>query len=330
VIAEAGVNHNGHVDTAHRLIAAAAAAGADAVKFQTFVPERLASPVAPQAAYQRQFAAAPNQLAMLRRLDLPREAYPALLEHARDAGVAFLASPFDEESAAFLLSLDLPAIKIGSGEVTNLPFLKFLARSGRFLLLSTGMSTLAEVAVAVDAIQSGGVTDLALLHCVSNYPADAADVNLRALRTLAVAFHLPVGYSDHCEGLEVAHAAVALGACILEKHLTLDRSMAGPDHAASTEPEAFGRLVAGIRRIEAALGNGRKQPAARERPTASVVRKSIAAAHDLRSGTRLRPEMLMVTRPGTGIAPALIDVLVGRVLQRDVAAGTLLQFEDLQ
>lgn len=325
VIAEAGVNHNGDVKMAQRLIDAAAAAGADAVKFQTFSAEQLVSPVAPKAAYQQQTTgAAESQLAMLQRLELPRAAYPELQSHARSRDVLFLSTPFDEESADLLEALGVPAFKIGSGEITNLPFLAHVARKARPVILSTGMSDLGEVASAVEVLRQSGNDQLVLLHCVSSYPAAAADVNLRAMQTMADTFHVPVGYSDHTAGREIAVAAVAMGACVIEKHLTLDRTMPGPDHRASAEPQELARLVQAIRTVEAALGDGRKRPTVGEADTAAAARRSLVAALDIAAGTRLTERLIAIKRPGTGLPPALRPQLVGRTAKTDIAAGTVL------
>jgi N,N'-diacetyllegionaminate synthase len=330
VIAEAGVNHDGDATRAHQLIDAAAAAGADAVKFQTFVADRLAAESAPTALYQQAAGGRQTQREMLKRLELPRSAYASLIAHAAALGLVWLSTPFDEECADFLDALGMAAFKTSSGDVTDHGFLAHVAGKGKPMLVSTGMSTLDDVAGAVSAIASGGARELALLHCVSSYPADVRDVNLRAMTTLAAAFAVPVGYSDHVQGPEAALAAVALGASVLEKHLTLDRHAAGPDHAASTEPEEFRRLVASIRAIEAALGNGEKRPADSEREVARVARKSLAAARPLTPGMTVAPEMLVAMRPGTGIPPSAIACVVGRPVRSAVAAGALIAWEDLE
>jgi N-acetylneuraminate synthase len=330
VIAEAGVNHDGDPERARRLVEAAAAAGADAVKFQTFEAERLASRDAPKAEYQvRATGAEDSQLQMLRRLQLSAQAHRMLSGAARAAGIVFLSTPFDEGSADLLESLDVPAFKLPSGELTNLPLLAYVARKGRPLLVSTGMSDLAEVQAAVDTIRAAGGRDLALLHCVSCYPAAPADVNLRAMDTLAERFSLPVGFSDHTLGLDVAVAAVARGACVLEKHLTLDRRGRGPDHAASLEPDEFAALVRSVRQVEAALGHGRKEPAAAERDVARVARRSLVAAHDIPEGAAVTADAVTALRPGTGLSPALLPSVLGRRARRRIPAGTLLSLDML-
>lgn len=331
IIAEAGVNHNGDVDLARRLVVAAADAGADAVKFQTFNAERLASPDAPKAKYQLDATdATESQWAMLKRLELSADAHRELMSLARERRICFLSSPFDEESVDFLDELGLSAFKIPSGEIVNLPYLRHIARSGKPMIVSTGMATLDEVAVAVNAIRETGNPPLALLHCVSNYPARPADVNLRAMDTLAKAFGVPVGYSDHVPDNAVAFAAVARGACIVEKHFTLDHMLPGPDHQASIEPNELAALVRGIRIVESALGDGEKRPTASEADTARVARKSLVASRDLPKGTVLSANMLIAKRPGTGLPPGKLSQVIGRTLCRNVSKDSLLTLEDLQ
>lgn len=269
IIAEAGVNHNGSLDLALKLVDAAVAAGADAVKFQTFRADRLVTLHAPKAAYQSETTGgAESQFEMLRKLELDERGHRALVDHCASRGIAFLSTPFDEESADILETLGVPAYKLPSGELTNLPFLRHVAQKKRPMIMSTGMATMEEVGKAVEAVRIAECTDLILLHCVSAYPADPADVNLRAMATLAESFGVPVGYSDHTLGIEVALAAVAMGACILEKHFTLDRSLPGPDHRISAEPAELATLVASARKVEAALGNGVKRPSLSEADTA--------------------------------------------------------------
>ena len=318
------MNHNGSLELARQLVIVAAKAGADAVKFQTFRAAELATATAPKAEYQaRNDGADESQLAMLQRLELSEAAHHELLACCREHGVMFLSTPFEAASADFLERLGLPAFKVPSGEVTNLPFLELLARKGRPLILSTGMATLAEVEIAVVAIRGAGNPPLALLQCVSNYPADPAHVNLRAMQTMREAFGVPVGYSDHTLGNEVAFAAVALGACIIEKHFTLDRALPGPDHAASLEPGELAAFVRGVRNVEAALGDGRKVPAASEAGTAAVARKSLVAARAIRAGETVTGEMFAARRPGTGLPPSVLKKLLGRRARADIATGTL-------
>lgn len=330
VIAEAGVNHNGDLERALRLVDVAADAGADAVKFQTFDADRLATRDAPKAGYQVETTGAgESQHAMLRSLQLSRDDHAALVDRCNSRGILFLSTPFDEQSADLLESLGVAAFKTPSGELTNLPYLTHVASKGKPLIVSTGMATLAEVEAAVAAVEDAGCTDLVILHCVSNYPADAADVNLRAMDTLQRAFGVPVGYSDHTTGSAVALASVARGASALEKHFTTDRTLPGPDHRASLEPGELDALVRGIREITAALGDGRKRPVHSELATAAVARKSIVAACEIPSGTTIASSMLTALRPGTGISPALFPTVIGRRARADIPSGTVLAWHML-
>jgi len=328
LIAEAGVNHNGSLDLALKLVDAAAAAGADAVKFQTFRAEDLVTPDAPKAAYQKAATGeSESQFDMLKRLELDERAHEILFERCGRRGILFLSTPFEERSSDFLERLGVPAFKVPSGEVTNLPFLGHLSRKGKPIILSTGMSTLSEVRAAVEAIKAGGTADLALLHCVSAYPADPSDANLRAMATLEDAFGVPVGYSDHTMGIEVALGAAALGACIIEKHFTLDKTMEGPDHRASMEPHELAALVAGVRTVQSALGDGVKRPSLSEEDTARVARKSLVAATDIPEGRILDASMIVSRRPGGGLQPGRTSEILGRRASRYIPAGTLLSME---
>jgi N,N'-diacetyllegionaminate synthase len=330
VIAEAGVNHNGSLDAACQLVDVAHAAGADAVKFQTFSPEALVTPSAPKAAYQKQHtAASESQLEMLQALALSVDDHRVLVDRCRERGLIFMSTPFDEGSADFLASLDVPAFKLGSGELTNLPLLAHVARLGKPLFLSTGMATLGEVEAAVATVTGAGATQVVLLQCVSNYPADPRLVNLRAMDTMARAFNVPVGYSDHTLGLAVSLAAVALGACVIEKHFTLDRAMPGPDHQASAEPAELAALVAGVRVVESAMGDGRKVPTSAEADTAAVARRSLVAAVDIAGGAVIADAAITVKRPGTGLPPALRRFVVGRTARVSIPRGTVISLEML-
>ena len=330
IIAEAGVNHNGELSLAKRLIDVAVEAKADAVKFQTFQAAHLASTTAPKASYQLRAANGnESQRAMLKRLELSPRAHRQLADCCRRRGILFLSTPFDQTSADLLEGLAVPAFKIASGELTNLPLLSYVARKGTPLLVSTGMATLEEVREAVETIRALNHAGLVLLHCVSAYPAPAADMNLRAMQTLRETFRVPVGLSDHTLGIEVALAAVALGACVIEKHITLSRTLEGPDQRASLEPHEWIALVKGIRIVEAALGDGRKQPAPSERNVAEVARRSLVANRLIPAGTRLTEACIAIKRPGTGLAPALRSQLVGTLAKRDIAEGTLLTWEML-
>lgn len=325
IIAEAGVNHNGDAALARKLIDAAAVAGADAVKFQTFNADLLVTRDAPQAEYQRlNTGAEESQYAMLKRLEMSHDMHRELIEHCALRGILFLSTPFEEDSADFLNALNIPAFKIPSGEITNLPFLTHVARMQKPLIVSTGMSTLEEVAAAVACIRATANDRVALLHCVSNYPAATSDINLRAMDTLRDTFRVPTGYSDHTDGIDIALAAVARGAQIIEKHFTLDRALPGPDHKASLEPAELTALIASIRRIEASLGDGIKRPVEAEKSTAAVARKSIVAARDVEAGSVLSREDLTIRRPGTGLPPAQLDAIIGHRTRIALRAGEVL------
>lgn len=328
MIAEAGVNHNGDLTCALALVDAAAEAGADAVKFQTFRTDLVVTARAPQAAYQRRNAPARSQRDMIRALELSEDAHRRLQVRAEKRRLVFLSTPFDVPSAEFLFALGVPAFKIPSGELTNTPFLRHVGAFGRPIVLSTGMSNLDEVARAVTTLRRAGCRQLALLHCVSSYPAALSDVNLRAMLTLQRRFGVPVGYSDHTLGTNVAVAAVVLGASIIEKHLTLDRRMPGPDHAASLEPGEFAAMVRGIREVEQALGTPEKRPTAAERDTARVARRSLVTAIPIARGSRITAAMITCKRPGTGLPPSLFDDVVGRTAARSLPADHLLRRSD--
>ena len=328
VIAEAGVNHNGNLDMAFQLVDVAVNAGADAVKFQTFTAERIFTRDAPKATYQKETTGSnESQLQMLRKLELSPQDHRRLQAYCEKRGIIFLSTPFDEKSADFLEELNMPAFKVPSGEITNLPFLEHVAQKGKPLIVSTGMSSLEEVRSAVAVIHKTGNRDLILLHCVSNYPAEPADVNLRAMQTMATAFDVLIGYSDHTLGVEVALAAVALGARVIEKHFTLACTLPGPDHRASLEPGELSTLVRGVRTVEVALGHGRKEPAPSEADTAVVARKSIVTACDIPSGTSVTRDMIVMKSPGTGLPASMLGKVIGRIAVKDIPADTLLSSE---
>lgn len=323
VIAEAGVNHDGNLADAKALIDAAVVAGADAVKFQSFNAQTLASAAAPKAEYQQVLTdASESQRDMLHRLELDRADHEELSDYCRQGKIMFLSSPFGLAEVDLLRELHMPAFKVPSGELTNPGLLAHIAATGKPVILSTGMATLQEVADAISTLRDNGTTELALLHCVSNYPAAPKDVNLRAMATMADAFGVPVGYSDHTLGIEISLAAVALGACIIEKHFTLDCRRSGPDHAASLEPKQLGDLVQGIRSIESALGHGRKEPAESEAPIAAMARRSLFTVTDIPAGTVIEESMLTAQRPGTGIAPTQTARVVGRRARVAIPAAT--------
>ena len=328
IIAEAGVNHNGDLTIARRLIDVAVEAGADAVKFQTFKAEVLVTATAPKAEYQTQTTpTSESQLEMLRKLELSKQDHEVLSAYCRQKGILFLSTPFDEESADLLDALSVRAFKISSGDLTNSPLLAHVAKKQKPVMLSTGMADLAEVRDAVETLNSAGCDKIVLLHCVSDYPADPADVNLRAMQTMRETFNLPVGFSDHTQGLEVALAATALGASVIEKHFTLDRALPGPDHRASLEPDELIKFVSGIRTVQSSLGNGQKVPTAREIETAKVARRSIVATQTIPAGQVVERNMIAMKRPGTGIPPARLDAVVGRKTRVEIPSGTLLEME---
>ncbi len=330
IIAEAGVNHNGNLDMAFRLVDAAAEAGVDAVKFQTFHAEKLVSPQAAKASYQMETTGKTgSQLDLIKKLELSFDDFRALYHYCREKSILFLSTPFDDESADFLVGLGVTALKVGSGEITNLPFLEHLAALRKPLILSTGMSTLGEVESAVNIIRGVGNSSLILLHCVSNYPADPADANLRSMVTMERAFGLSVGFSDHTVGIAVPLAAVALGACVVEKHFTLNRTLEGPDHRASLEPVELLEMVKGIRIVEDALGDGYKRPSSGEANTSEVARRSLVAAQDIPTGTRLTLEMVTIRRPGSGLPPVMRDWVIGRYTKVFIPSGQLIQLEML-
>lgn len=342
IIAEAGVNHSGSLETALALVDAAADAGADVVKFQTFNANSLAGRSARKADYQQRTTdAAESQRAMLKRLELPHSAHPPLIARAKERGIEFLSTPFDHQSLSFLLTLELTRLKIGSGDLTNAPLLHAIARADKPLILSTGMATLTEVEEALGVLAHGYSRSSAppslaafraawrddeararlservsLLHCTTEYPCPPEDVNLAAMDTMRAAFKLPVGYSDHTDGIEISLAAAAMGASIVEKHLTLNRNAEGPDHAASLEPDDLKRMVSAIRRIEQARGDGFKTPKKSEVKNIEIARKSIVAARALKAGIVLAPEDLTCKRPGSGRPPIEYWSLIGTTVAR--------------
>ncbi|WP_240655710.1 N-acetylneuraminate synthase [Paraburkholderia phosphatilytica] len=323
IIAEAGVNHNGSFELACRLVDAAAKARADFVKFQTFKTEKLVTRHAPKADYQKQTSgASESQFDMLKRLELPASAFRELAAYCDEQGIAFLSTPFDIESAIFLASIGMQALKVSSGDLTDIPFLRQLGAMGLPIILSTGMATLGEVEDALEALEASGTSleRVTLLHCTTEYPAPVEEVNLRAMLTLRTAFpRASTGYSDHTEGIDIPVAAAALGARVIEKHVTLDRAMPGPDHRASIEPHELKRMVDAVRRITSALGDGRKRPSASELPNRVVARKSIVASRPIEQGEALSPDNLTVRRPGSGISPAQWDRVVGTLATRAYA-----------
>lgn len=328
IIAEAGVNHNASMEMARRMVVEAARAGADYVKFQTAVPELVISSIAPKAAYQKETTGAEeSQLEMCKAIHLPLSAYAELAELCRHEGIGFMSTPFDLVSIDTLAPLGMDYWKIPSGEITNLPYLRKIARKGGRVILSTGMSTLREVEEALRVLEEGGIPrrDVILLHCTTQYPTPMEDVNLRAMESLASLGAGGVGYSDHTLGIEVPVAAAALGAVCIEKHFTLDKSLPGPDHRASLSPAELAAMVKAVRNVEKALGSSFKQPAPSEAPNIEVARKSIVAARDIRRGERFTEENITVKRPGNGLSPMLWDEVIGKTAVRDFPYDTLIE-----
>jgi N-acetylneuraminate synthase len=329
VIAEAGVNHNGELQRALELVEVARAAGADAVKFQLYRPEEQVSRAARTAEYQRAQTGASDMLTMARSYELPWEAHRAIAARCREAGIAYMSSCFDREAVDFLVQLGGECIKVGSGEITNYPLLAHMSATGLPILLSTGMSTLADVAGAVEHVRASGPSPLALFQCVSNYPTDPATVNLRAMETMRRAFFVPVGFSDHTTGETVSVAAVALGACMVEKHFTLDKSLPGPDHAMSLDPDELRDYVRAIRTAERALGDGLKRPVETELETMVAARRSLVSARSILAGERLDESNVTLKRPATGIDPRLWQNVRGRKAATDIPNDVPITWEML-
>ena len=328
IIAEAGVNHNGDLELAKQIVKAAANAGADLVKFQTFTAERLAIDSAPKADYQNQTTdQKQSQFAMLRQLELTAEMHEQLIVYCSKQGIGFFSTGFDLQSVDYLASLGADRFKIPSGEITNLPYLRHVGAFGKPLILSTGMATLGEIEAALDACEIAGTprSRITVLHCNTEYPTPMQDVNLRAMCSIRDAFGVAVGYSDHTLGIEVPIAAVALGATVIEKHLTLDRNLAGPDHKASLEPDEFAAMVRAIRNIEQAMGDGIKRPSPSEAKNKPIARKSLVAARSIKAGERFTPENLTAKRPGTGVSPMRWDTAMGRTATRDYGADEMIE-----
>ena len=331
IIAEAGVNHNGDISIAKKMIDEAKAAGAGAIKFQAFRAENIVVKEAVKAEYQiKNTGNSESQLDMLKRLELSQEDFRALMTYCNKKGIMFMATPFDCESVELLDRLGMEVFKISSGEITNKFLIESVARKNKPIILSTGMSYLEEVKKAVDAINAvweklGKRPTLTLLHCVSNYPADAKDANLKAMATLKKEFDLPVGYSDHTLGIDIAIAAAAMGAVVIEKHFTLDRNMPGPDHKASLEPKELSAMVEAIRNVEKAMGDGKKVPQESERDTRRFARKSLVAARDIKAGQTIKVEDITIKRPGDGLSPYTLEEIINKKARIDIPQDSMLQ-----
>ncbi len=328
IIAEAGVNHNSDISLARQLVDAAADAGADWVKFQTFVADKLVTIHAKKADYQNQTSdAGESQHAMIRKLELTREMHEVLIGHCKSREIQFFSTGFDPESIDLLVELGQDSFKIPSGEITNLPYLRHVGQYGKSVILSTGMATIDEIEAALNILEQAGTSRdcITVLHCNTEYPTPMIDVNLRAMLTIRDAFGVQVGYSDHTLGIEVAIAAVALGATVIEKHFTLDRNLPGPDHKASLEPEELKAMVVAIRNIEKAMGDGIKRPSASELKNKPIARKSLVAACVILEGEAFSENNLSVKRPGTGLSPMRWDEIIGRKAPRGFEADELIE-----
>lgn len=312
IIAEAGVNHNGSLEIAKQLCLAAKQAGADIVKFQTWKTEKIITKNVEQAEYQKENTGEEeSQYDMLKSLELSYDDFKEIKHYCDEIGIIFASTADEEESLDFLVELGIPFIKVGSGDINNISYLRYIGAKKRPVILSTGMSYLSDVDIAVRELQQAGCNDITLLHCTTNYPCDKHNVNLNSLKTLSSAFGLPVGYSDHTQGNEVSIAAVALGACVIEKHFTLDRQMSGPDHMASVEPKEFADMVKAIRNVEMAMGDGIKKPTKGEKEISKVVLKKILASKEINEGDIIKPEDLCVKRNDIGIPAQYWDLIVG-------------------
>jgi N-acetylneuraminate synthase len=330
IIAEAGVNHNGSIEIAKNMVDVAAEAGCDIIKFQTFKAKNLVTQSAKRALYQIQNTGNDDsQYKMLKELELDYSYHKDLIEYCNKKNIKFLSTPFDEESVDFLHELNMDIFKIPSGEITNKPFLKLIASKNKPIILSTGMSTLGEVEEALTWIYEEGNSNVALLHCTSDYPTKKEDVNLKSMLTLREAFKVKVGYSDHTLGIEIPIAAVALGAEIIEKHFTLDKNMEGPDHKASLEPNQLKDMVASIRNVERALGDGIKKPTQNEMETLKIARKSVVIKALILKDEIITRDKLCIKRPGTGMEPKNLDNIIGKRAARDLHEDEIIKFEDL-
>ncbi|MBD5555769.1 MAG: N-acetylneuraminate synthase [Roseburia sp.] len=317
IIAEAGVNHNGSLHLAKEMVEKAKAAGADYIKFQTFIPEELVTCRAEKAQYQKVQTGDTSQLEMLRSLALSNEEFATLKNYCDQFGIGFLSTPFDFKSIEFLCSFNMDYWKVPSGEITNLPYLEKIGKTQKKVILSTGMSEIDEIRAAVDILEENGSSDITILHCNTEYPTPFTDVNLLAMKQIESIFHKAVGYSDHTQGIEIPIAAVALGAKVIEKHFTLDRTMEGPDHRASLEPDELSSMVKAIRNVAAALGDGKKKRTASEENNINIVRKSIVAAKSIKAGEIFTEDNITVKRPGTGISPMEWHQILGNAATKN-------------
>ncbi len=325
IIAEAGDNHNGSYENALKLVDKAVEAGADCVKFQTFITENVISKFAEKAEYQKENTnAEETQFEMVKKLELSFDEFRKIKEYCDEKKILFLSTPFDLDSIDFLQSIDIPFWKIPSGEITNLPYLIKIAKTGKDIIMSTGMCQMEEIKEALEILKENGAGKVTLLHCNTEYPTPFCDVNLNAMKTIKEECHVQVGYSDHTIGIEVPIAAVAMGACVIEKHFTLDKNMEGPDHKASLEPEELKEMVIGIRTIEKAMGNGKKCPSESEQKNIIIARKSIVANCDIKKGEILTEDKLYIKRPGNGISPMKWYEVIGKEAIKDFKKDELI------
>ncbi len=330
IIAEAGVNHDGSTEKAKKLIDVAAQAKADAVKFQTFQTDKLLIQALEKCTYQKVGDGEEGSYAeMIRRLEISREMHHELFSYCRQKGILFLSTPFDEGSVDLLDELGVPAFKVDSGNLNNPHLLKHIASKGKPMIISTGMATVGEIDEALNTVYAAGNRQVILLHCTSNYPPQASDVNLQAMKTMRLQFNVPIGYSDHTPGLPVTLAAVGLSAVVIEKHFTLDRSAKGPDHLASLEPQELIDLVKGIRMVSASLGSTQKAPVPAEKEVADSLRRSVVSLGAIPKGTTITREMIAIKRPGNGIPPKFFDLIVGRAAQQDIPADSVISWDQI-
>lgn len=330
IIAEAGVNHNGELKLAKELIDVASAAGADAVKFQTFKADELVLKDVEKADYQKKATSDGTQFEMIKTLELSKEDFQTLFQYAKSKGIMFLSSPFDVASADILAGLGVPAFKIASGEITNFPLLKHVARFGKPVILSTGMAVLQEIEDAIKVIKAEGLHEIVILHCITSYPANIEDLNLRAIETLRSTFHLPVGFSDHSLGINAPIAAVSLDACVIEKHFTLDKTLAGPDHQASLAPDELKEMINLTRQFQVALQERELGPTDVEKEIKRIVRKSIVSLQDIQKGETLTDSMLAIKRPGTGIEPKHWDEIIGKKATQFIKKDEVLNWDMIE
>lgn len=326
IIAEAGVNHNGSLELAKKLVDEAVMAGVDAVKFQTFKAANLVTTSAKQAEYQvKNLKEETSQLEMLKKLELSYDVHKELMEYCNEKGIMFLSSPFDLESIELLDNLGIEIFKVPSGEIENVPYLRKIAMTKKKIIISTGMSNLSDIEFALKVLREAGAKDIIVLHCNTNYPTNMNEVNLNAMNTIRDAFKVEVGYSDHTNGIEIPIAAVALGARVIEKHFTLDKNMEGPDHKASLEPQELKEMVKSIRNIETALGNGIKDLTLSESKNVKVARKSLVCLKPIKVGEILTEENICIKRPGTGVSPKLWDKVIGTKAKRNFEKDELIE-----